>query len=50
MNGKILTLTFFELYRVYAKISGKFFFHTLLANLFKQRYIPLLQVTNILTS
>ena len=37
------------LYSVYKKL-GQFFFHTLVANLFKQRYISLLQVINISTS
>ena len=39
MNGKMTTLTFFSvLFSVYKKL-GQFFFHTLQANLFKQRYI-----------
>ena len=39
MNGKMTTLTFFSaLFTVYKKL-GQFFFHTLQANLFKQRYI-----------
>ena len=31
MNGKMMTPTFFELYTVYIKKLGQFFFHTLLA-------------------
>ena len=31
MNGKMMTLTFFELYTVYIKKLEQFFFHTLLA-------------------
>ena len=31
MNGKMMTTTFFELYTVYIKKLGQFFFHTLLA-------------------
>ena len=31
MNGKMMTLTFFELYTVCLKKSGQFFFHTLRA-------------------
>ena len=31
MNGKIMTPTFFELFTVYIKKLGQFFFHTLLA-------------------
>ena len=31
MNGKMMTLTFFQLYTVCLKKSGQFFFHTLLA-------------------
>ena len=38
MNGKMMTLTFFQLRTVAYKL-GQFFFHALLANLFKQRYI-----------
>ena len=34
---------FRALYSVYKKL-GQFFFHTLLANLFKQRYTMLLQI------
>ena len=41
--------TFFELYTMYIKKLGQFFCHTLLSDFFKQRYIVLLQVTNILT-
>ena len=44
MNEKMLTPTFFELYAVYIKKSGQFFLHTLLANLFTQRLIILLQI------
>ena len=28
MNGKMMTLTFFDIYRVYVKKLGPFFFHT----------------------
>ena len=31
INGKIMAPTFFELYTVYIKNLGQFFFHTLLA-------------------
>ena len=31
MNGKMMTPIFFELYTVYIKKLGQFFFHTLLA-------------------
>ena len=44
MNRDMLTLTFFKLFTVYLEELGQFFFHTLLANLFKQRYIVLLQI------
>ena len=37
MNRK-MTPTFFQLFIVYTKL-GQFFFHALLANLFKQRYL-----------
>ena len=37
MNWEMLTLTFFKLYK-YIKKLGQSFFHTLLTNLFKQRY------------
>ena len=41
---KMLTPTIFlALYSVYKKLE-QFFFHTLLANLFKQRYNVLLQI------
>ena len=39
MNGKMMTVTFFELYTVYIKKLGLFFFQYLLIKLFKQRYI-----------
>ena len=38
MNGKMITLTFFELYTVYIKNQNNSFF-ILLVKLFKQRYI-----------
>ena len=44
MNGTMLALTFFEFYTDYIKKLGQFFFHHLLANLFKQRYIVLLLI------
>ena len=40
---KMLTDFFRALYIVYKKL-GPFFFHTLLANLFKQRYTVLIQI------
>ena len=45
MKGRIVSLTSPSAY----KKLGQFFFHTILTNLFKQSYIILLQVINILT-
>ena len=45
MTGKMLTPTFCELYTVYIKKLEQFFFYTLLTNLFKRRYIVLLQIS-----
>ena len=45
MNGK-MTLTFFQFYTLYIKKLGQFFFHTLLANLFKQKQNSFEQVMN----
>ena len=45
MKGRIVSLTSPSAY----KKLGQFFFHTKLTNLFKQSYIILLQVINILT-
>ena len=35
----MITVTFFELYTVYIKKFGEFFFQYLLVKLFKERYI-----------
>ena len=39
INGKTMTLTFFELFKVYIQKLGQYFFSYLLINLVKQRYI-----------
>ena len=39
MNGKMMSLTFFELYAVYIKKNMTILFPYLLVNMFKQRYI-----------
>ena len=45
MKGRIVSLTLPSAY----KKLGQFFFDTILTNLFKQSYMILLQVINILT-
>ena len=44
LNKEMLAPTFFKYYTVHIEELGKFFFHTLLDNLFQQRYIVILQI------
>ena len=49
MNGKMITLTLFELYAVYIKKLGQFFSHTYLLSCLKKDASFLLKVINIST-
>ena len=50
MNGKMMTLTFFELYTVYIKKLGQFFFLTYSYTCLNEDISVLLKVMNIGTS
>ena len=47
MNGKIMTLTFFELYTVYMKKLGQFFFHAYPLTFLNKDTSVLIKVVNI---
>ena len=47
MNGKMMTMTFFELYEVYIKQLGQLFFHTYLLTCLNKKTLVLLKVVSI---
>ena len=50
MNGKMMTLTFFELYTMHIKKLGEFFFYTYSLTCLNKDTSVLLKVINIWTS
>ena len=47
MNGKMMTLTIFELYTLYIKKLGQFLFYTYLLTCLKNDTLLLIEVMNI---